>query len=324
MSKAAKVWLILAAVLVILGTVMFTVSMSAANWNFRDLGTQKFVTETYQITEEFGEFGKISIQAVTADITVKPSTDGKCSVATKLGKNVNLSIEVQNGVLTINATDTGKWYEHIGMGFGDSYITVYLPADSYETINIKSITGDTEISGGIGFKHIGIATETGEVSNYASATGSVILKATTGKIKAKNISSAVLDVSATTGNIEISGFSGGDIRADISTGKIELSDIRCKNLRSKGTTGKIELEDVIASGNINIERSTGDVELDDCDAGELYIKTGTGSISGSLLSDKIFVTKSSTGKVRVPGTTTGGKCELISNTGNIRIEIEGK
>lgn len=321
MSKAAKVWLILAAVFVILGTVMFTVSMSAANWNFTGFGTQKFVTETYEITEEFGDFGKISIQAVTADITVRPSTDGKCRVATRLGKNVNLSVKVQSGSLIINAADTGKWYEHIGISLDDEYIILYLPAGSYDTINIESITGDTEIFSGIGFNDIGVTVKTGDVTNHASATGTVMLKTTTGEIEAENISSAFLDVSATIGHIEVSGFSGGDIRADVTTGKTKLSDIKCKSLRSKGSTGEIEMEHVVASEIISIERSTGDVELDDCDAGELYIKTSTGNISGSLLSDKIFVASSSTGNVRVPGTVTGGKCELITGTGNIRIEI---
>jgi hypothetical protein len=40
-----------------------------------------------------------------------------------------------------------------------------------------------------------------------------------------------------------------------------------------------------------------------------------------LLSDKVFVTKATTGDISVPNTTTGGKCEIKVTTGDIKIEI---
>ena len=71
-----------------------------------------------------------------------------------------------------------------------------------------------------------------------------------------------------------------------------------------------------------IERSTGDVELNGCDASEIFIQTDTGDVEGTLLSDKIFITHTDTGRVKVPSTLLGGKCEIYTDTGNILFEIE--
>ena len=42
---------------------------------------------------------------------------------------------------------------------------------------------------------------------------------------------------------------------------------------------------------------------------------------GSLLSDKVFITETDTGNVNIPKTTDGGKCEIKTDTGDIKIKI---
>ena len=71
-----------------------------------------------------------------------------------------------------------------------------------------------------------------------------------------------------------------------------------------------------------IKRSTGKVEFNQCDADTIYVKTNTGSVTGSLLSEKVFITDTDTGKVDVPKTITGGRCEITTDTGNIIISVE--
>ena len=114
---------------------------------------------------------------------------------------------------------------------------------------------------------------------------------------------------------------GGDVTVGVSTGEAELTDVSCRNVISTGTTGDISLHNVIASEKISVERSTGQVKFGGCDAGELYIKTSTGDVTGSLLTGKVFVTDTRTGSVDVPGTASGGRCEIRTVTGDIRIRI---
>lgn len=81
------------------------------------------------------------------------------------------------------------------------------------------------------------------------------------------------------------------------------------------------LKNVIAAETFSIERSTGKVRFDGCDAAEILVKTGTGDVKGTLLSEKIFIARSNTGRVDVPQTVTGGRCEIITSTGDIEIHI---
>ncbi|MBR2023360.1 MAG: hypothetical protein IJ996_02435, partial [Clostridia bacterium] len=73
-----------------------------------------------------------------------------------------------------------------------------------------------------------------------------------------------------------------------------------------------------------IERDTGGVQFTFCDAEEITVETDTGSVKGSLLSDKVFIAHSDTGRVIVPTTQTGGRCEINTDTGSIIIEIKQK
>ena len=112
-----------------------------------------------------------------------------------------------------------------------------------------------------------------------------------------------------------------DISIGLSTGKAYLTDIVCKNLTSMGSTGDISLKNVIAAEKISIERSTGDVTFEGSDAAELCITTDTGDVEGSLLTDKVFITKTDTGRINVPNSITGGRCEITTDTGDIKITI---
>ena len=79
---------------------------------------------------------------------------------------------------------------------------------------------------------------------------------------------------------------------------------------------------MIAAETFSIERNTGDVSFDGSDATEIFVKTTTGQVKGSLLTDKVFVAQTDTGHVDVPKTTTGGRCEITTDTGNVEIELD--
>ena len=167
---------------------------------------------------------------------------------------------------------------------GTPNITVYLPQSEYEALTVKSRTGDINVC---------------------------------------NLSVSSLDLCVTTGKVTATDVvCKGDVSVSVSTGKTYLTDIKCQRLISSGNTGDMTMENVIASESFSIERSTGDVRLDSCDAAEIFITTDTGDVWGSLLSDKVFITRTDTGKVDTPKTTVGGRCEITTDTGNIKIQIK--
>lgn len=110
----------------------------------------------------------------------------------------------------------------------------------------------------------------------------------------------------------------------VSTGDLKITKMKCGSLLTDGSTGDIKLVNTLASERFDIRRSTGDVTFENCDAGELAVKTSTGDVTGSLLSDKIFITKSSTGSIHVPETTSGGICRITTSTGDVKIRVGNK
>ncbi|MBO5416990.1 MAG: DUF4097 family beta strand repeat protein [Clostridia bacterium] len=133
-----------------------------------------------------------------------------------------------------------------------------------------------------------------------------------------------LFIETNTGDIKLGGgFSFERIEISGDTGDVELTEITCKSLDIETDTGDIFLKSVMAEGNLSLDTDTGDVEFYRCDAGSIKADTDTGDISGTLLTEKVFIASSSTGNVRVPSSTKGGRCELSSDTGDIKISIEG-
>ena len=320
MRKKTKIWLVIATALVVVGCVIFGGVMTMLQWDFTKLSTVKYETNDYEIDENYKN---ISIVTDTADIVFVPSENSKSSVVCYEQKNVKHSVTVKDDTLVIAVVDTRKWYEYIGINIGTPKITVYLPNAEYEKLFIKESTGNVEIPNNFRFESMDISTSTGDVKNDASASESIKIKTSTGNIRVENISAEALDLSVSTGEITVCDVNcQGDVKIHVSTGKTKLTDVACKNLTSSGNTGDISLKNVIATEKFSLERSTGDVKFDGCDAAEISVKTDTGDVTGTLLSEKVFLAETDTGRVEVPKTATGGRCEITTDTGDIRIKIQ--
>lgn len=294
--------------------------MTVFKWDFTKLSTVKYETNHYEINENYKN---ISIVTDTADIVFVLSENSKGSVVCYEHKNAKHSVMVKDDTLVIEVVDTRKWYEYIGITLGTPKITVYIPQGEYGALSVKSSTGDVEIPENFKFESIDISVSTGDVKNYASASELIKIKTSTGDIRVENVSANMLDLSVSTGEVIAKSITcEGDIKINVSTGHTKLTDVTCKNVTSNGSTGDISLKNVIATEKFSIERSTGNVKLDGCDAAEIFVKTDTGDVTGSLLTDKVFITQTDTGSVDVPKTVTGGRCEITTDTGDISIKIQ--
>ena len=320
MNKKTKIWLIAAASFILIGCIIFGGVMTMLKWDFSKLSTTKYETNTFNINQDFIN---ITVKTNTSDIVFVPSNDESCKIVCYEQANAKHSVEVKDNTLKINLADERKWYEHIGINIGTPKITVYLPSKEYADLSIKENTGNVKIPKDFTFKNIDISASTGDIKNYACASDIIKIKTSTGSIRVENVSAEALDLSVSTGNITASSVKcTGEIKANVSTGKMKLLNISCKSVSSKGSTGDISLNNVIASESFRIERSTGDVDFENCDAGEIFIKTSTGDVEGNLLSEKVFITQTDTGKIDIPKTTTGGRCEITTDTGDIEIKIK--
>lgn len=320
MGKAMKIWLIIAIALVVVGAGVFTAALAACGWDFSKLSTVQFETNTYSGTDRITG---IRVDTDTADIRFAPSEDGQWKVVCHEAEKMNHTVSVKDGILTIKVVDEREWYDHIGIWIGSETVTIYLPEQEYASLVIRESTGDVEVPKAFRFGTIDIKVSTGAVRNYASATGVIKITASTGDIHVEDVSAASMELSVTTGHVTGRGLTcEGKLSVGVSTGDAQLTDVKCENFTSDGSTGDIVLKDVIATGKMSIDRSTGDVKFDACDAAEILVETSTGNVTGSLRSDKIFIARASTGDVDVPATTSGGKCQITTSTGDIRIRID--
>ena len=340
MRKTVRIVLGIAVLCVIVGAVLFVIGAASVGWDFTKLGTEKYENNSYEITEEFAD---ISINTDTADIVFLPSDDGKCKVECFEPEKAKHSAVISEGALTINVNDTRKWYDYISLGFTSPKITVYLPEGEYGSLVIEEKTGDIDITQNFKFKNIDVSVSTGDVKLGAMSAENINISGSTGDVCVENVSVGELNVSVSTGRVAVSGTTAmeniaigtstgriavsessvtGDVKVEVSTGKIYLTDVTCNDLISMGDTGDISMKNVIATGKFSIKRDTGDVRFTDSDAAEIFVKTDTGDVGGSLLSEKVFITKTSTGKIDVPKSITGGVCEITTSTGDIKITVK--
>ena len=349
----------LAALLVFLGILILGLSACGAGGNLSMLNNQKFKTNTHEIGEAFDT---ISIKSGTADISLLPSEDDTCRVVCFETARLRHEVTVEDGTHTVKVVDTRKWYHHINFSLESPKLTVYLPKSEYAALTINESTGGVSLASDFCFESIDVTASTGDISILSSAENTLRVKTSTGSISLSGLSAAFVDLRASTGGVSVESISctnalkiktstgsirakdlsvgamelsastgkitsasvvcAGDMSIRVDTGKTYLADVICKNLTSSGDTGDISLTSVVAKEKISIERDTGDVKLDASDAAELCIVTDTGDIKGTLLSEKIFFYKTDTGDVSLPKTTSGGICDITTDTGDISIEIK--
>ena len=320
MRTRTKVWLIIATSLVLIGCILFAGAMTTLSWDFTKLSTTKYVTNTYEISKAFDG---ISMNTDTADITFAVSDNGKCAVECYEEEKTKHSVAVEEDTLIIKEIDNKSWYDNIGINFSSPKITIYLPKTNYTSLFIEESTGSINLPQNFKFEDANISLTTGNVNFSASASELIKIKTSTGSINIKNISAGALELSVSTGKVSVSdAICEGDININVSTGKTNLNNIECKNLTSNGDTGDIFLNHIIATEKFSIERDTGDVRFNSSDANEIFVETDTGDVIGSLLTDKVFITHTDTGKIDIPKTAIGGRCEIETDTGDIKLEIK--
>ena len=111
-------------------------------WDFTKLSTAKYETNKHEITEAFNS---ITIRTDTSDVKILPTEGNKCEIVCIEKANLKHTVTVDNGELKIILNDTRRWYEHIGIGFGKTEITAYIPKTLYESVTVVNSTGRINI-----------------------------------------------------------------------------------------------------------------------------------------------------------------------------------
>ncbi len=319
MNRIIKNWLIVAAALILFAGVLFTGVMFDIGWDFHQLSTAAYTTNTYEVD---GDFQNISIDVDTTEIEFLPADAEPCRVVCLEDEKIRHSVSVQNGTLIIDTVDPRKWIETISFSLEQPKMTVYIPQKTYDSLWIETETGDITIPDDFSFRTLKIDGDTSNVNCFASASQGMEMQLSTGDIRLEAIAAGQLKLTTDTGRIQVNQADvDGNIQIETDTGKVNLADISCHDLEAVSDTGSVTLKNVIGAGNFTMESDTGNIMFDSSDAAAISVETDTGDVTGTLLSDKVFLTETSTGRINVPKTTTGGKCVIQTSTGDIQITV---
>ena len=318
--SAVKKMIIAAVSLLVVGVLICGVTFAIYGFDYHKFSTVEYETNTYEVKEDFQN---ITIEANTEDITFIPSSDGTCKVVCLEEKENPHQVSVEEDTLIIFKEKQNIQFFHVGIITESPKIEVYLPNDTYQALLVDADSSDVNIPKEVSFDSICVTLDTGEIECQASVNANITMKTDTGNITISEISASEMKLTLETGRMDIKNVElSGNLEIREETGRVDMENVTCRNLTSNGDTGKIALTNVVASGELNIERSTGDVHFNGCDAETIYVRTDSGDVTGSLLSDKVFITDTDTGNIDVPKTITGGRCEITTDTGDIEINVE--
>ena len=272
------------------------------------------------------EINSISMDLSISDVSFKVADSAKvvCKESDKWHHEVNLNEESK--ALSINFHMTKKWYNFVDLFQPKFAVEVYLPSSTYDTLNIKSSTGDINIASGFTFNLLEINGSTGDVDAKVVVTNKAHIKQSTGGVSLSDSKAAELELEATTGKLNLSNVEvSGDAKLITSTGHIKANNLKCNNLSVEASTGDITLSDTIATGKANIKASTGEITLKSFDAAEVSLETSTGDIEAEFLTIKNVTVDTSTGKKNIDkelDRDAGGNCTVKTSTGDIKLTLK--
>lgn len=312
MLKLLKIILIIFIILVIIAIAGFIALMVASDWNLENF---KYVEKEYQVEENF-ESIKLNLKG--SDVVIRSSNDEKCKVVCFENNIYSHSVDVINNELVVGCNYKTK----IFFSYKESKITIYLPEKDYKTLNLTTTSGDVDVEN-LKVDELTITVSSGDVEVNNVECNNISTAGESGDVELQNIKvNGAVSVARDSGDVELSNVScNGNLSTSTDSGDISLENVVCGGLSSECDSGDVKLESVLVNGALTIEAESGDVEFSKLDASSLDITTTSGDVKGSLLSDKIFAVRSSSGEIDVPQTTTGGVCKITVRSGDVIITI---
>lgn len=302
MKKSKKILITVAVILIAVGMICGFCGIYSLGFNFNEISTSDFVTHTYTVEDDFTN---IIIEDAASNINFYKSNDDKCRVLCDEREKVTHTVVNENNTLTVRVKDERNWFERINIGFfvSDMRVSVYLPKNKYDSLNAASMSGDIDVANEFTFDNAKVGSISGDVSVKADVKQELNISSTSGDVIINNISATEC------------------INASSVSGEIDLSNVKGKEIFAKTISGGVMLTDTVASQKLKANSTSGEIDLKKCDAKNIVLDTVSGEISGTLLSNKQFITETTSGTVNVPQSVSNEECRITTVSGDIYIEI---
>ena len=307
MSKATKIALIVAAVLIVLGGVVGVagvfISGGALDISFdeRERREARFSGEIMRIEAELHS-DTLELAVISGDEYVVKYYDNEKQYFT---------VEQDGDTLRVVRNDVRrKWYESIGISFGRNGPDVYIgvPAAFYGEVELSANSGGISVKG---------------LTLERSLTASV----SSGGVSIENVYCSRLTASADSGGINVDEvIVVEDAVLSAKSGAVHADSLRCGgDLTAEAKSGAIRLEECSAE-NLSLTAKSGAINFEDCSYEKsAVLQSNSGSIRGELPGPmEAYSIRSSTGSgsSNLPEERHGGEKSLIAETGSGSIRID--
>lgn len=280
MKRSTKIWLTVALLLIVVGSILLSVFLSAFEWG----NSKEFEEKTYT-TEK--AFENILVDVDAADVFIKLSTDWGWRVNYCEDVKRPVSVKVENNTLIVQEQDERAWYEYMGIHLTRPRIEIEVPRKALDSLKIQAVAGDIVLNDH-SINSLNLSASAGDIClNNITCAGNMDIHLTTGGVYLSGVTCQNFTTQGSTGDVCLSNTVIADtLSIRRSTGDIDLTSTDAAHLILKTTTGDITcslLTDKVyethtTTGEIHIPQSGGN--------GKCEVTTTTGDIAITVCNEK--------------------------------------
>ena len=278
MKKGTIIAIILAVLLIIAGGIMVTMGLSYAGDSVQE---STLAEQRITVAEPFHS---VKIDTQDCDVKFVPyNGDTDAEIYILEAERVSHKVLVEDGVLTINMVDERKWHDFVGVFhvFGKMEtmsITLCIPNTIYNSVQIRTDTGDIRIPQALEAVEMQLRSSTGDIF-CESVNGDVLdCMTSTGDITVQSSVPTYMKLHSSTGDLQVSVVGGQEIHLMTDTGEVSAENVRVQMFTCRSNTGEVELENVQAEDYLQAFTDTGDIDIENSDAPDVNIASSTGDI----------------------------------------------
>jgi len=350
MSKAVKITLIVATILIVFGIFVSTIALGTVGFDIRRLSNTSTPVQQSYTASPNANFQAVEVKGVSENYRIVQGTGSRLEITYYEDEQTSYEFVERGSALVIT-----EKHKIVFMNFNFGFIGVLretvitLPAGFSGSVELNTASGDVKIQGLNDASSLKVSATSGNITcDNVSVTNSLTLSSNSGDINCSNLKADSISLKATSGNIKCNTMtSAKGLTADSNSGSLTLSRVQADTIALKATSGNVKLDDVTAKRTLSANVFSGDIRGDQVQAETITFKTTSGNIrvhkirvsnlscnanSGDVEVDVYgadssyrISAKSFSGDVRVPsGNTSASKTiDLSTTSGNIKLTFLG-
>lgn len=263
--------------------------------------------ESFDVSEETKGCINLVIDALCADVIVKPSMDNKINV--NYVNNGNERQQQMYEFYSYQEGDTvfaglkkvGKSVFFFNFNLNTIRITIELP-EKMNSIQIKTASGNIQV----------------EDTNGTRIT----LDNASGDIDIKRVISNDIQIKTATGDVDLRDVNSKQLAAKTMSGDANASNITADNFLFKSTSGDVDVKNTKVT-IFDTSSMSGDINLTNINADECKVRSTSGDVDVNCLTTKHSDISSTSGDVDLTN-VSGEGIRATSTSGEVTIDITAK